>query len=85
MASNELSLFLLVPVDACGSCFIFFGLGQLCSVVSVSVRLLALDGMSYNGRSCLKVCLNLLTSFRQVVPNKSDLGLNADRYSPEKD
>ena len=74
-----------MPEDACGSCFILFGLGQSCSVVTVSVRLLALDGMSYNGRSCLKVCLNLLTSFRQVVLTISDFGLNADRYSPDRD
>ena len=70
----EFCLFLLVLEDACGPCFILFGLGQSCSVVPISVGLPALDGMSYNGRSCLKVCLNLLTSFKQAVLTKSDLG-----------
>ena len=80
MPSTEFSPFLLVLEDACGSCFILFGLGQLC----VSVPL---DGMLYNGRSLLKVCLNLLTYFRYspVVLTERDLGLNADRYEPRKD
>ena len=64
---------------------LFYSLWSRAIVVPVSVCLLALHGMSYNGRSCLKVCLNLLTSFRQIVLTKSDLGLNADRYSPERD
>ena len=66
-------------------CLVWFGLGPQQIVSPVSLHLVLACWIVYNGRSFLNVPLNRLTSAKQAVPTIINLGLKADRYTPERD